>query len=455
MEPQRLWVNPNTGFTSASFSQYRDPNQAHSHIHEQIIDDFHIRQDQVGYDATPPLGTPQVTPLAQLQKQPNVDCKTQMMDKLQQHNLPTNPRVGGAPIHESVNGHVKAIKAIVQGLPDMSEKFMMLSLYEQQIQNEFGVYETLWWLIDAIKAFHTAELFDEKFSRAKQLFYWHARNAAITHKQVKSNMKIVFQSEVEFQEPKFLLLGLHKDSTRTILNCIQSPGKDEEAICVQMGELQRHLPNVVLVPICPRQSMVEQVKTFNAFIQGLPNLPEKFKLLSKDQQEIKNLLNQATHQVAIYDTMSCLMDALLARRTGEHFEEKLHQTKQMLFRQVIMAPIAQKHQKQSTPKFNKGLEEPELIPPPLGFHKDPRWTEVTYIRKQIRMCDPSEPGVKFKTLWTKIVRYSKGKYFTEAEYLDVLAAVLDGDSFVDFYKMERKKEPLHFIVNQLALNCDY
>jgi hypothetical protein len=599
MDPQRLWVNPDSGFTSASFSQYRYPNQAHSqsntngtHIH----DDFHIRPDQVGYDATPPLGTPPVGLDAQLQQQPNVEFQMQinnelwrnlLINPLNKHDpvraieaflqglpdssewitfwpghqqeienmsvhatdqsdiydtisflfdamldphtgepsdekvfrvkqmidvaiskaaitqkkverarklasrfevglpellfptqgyryLPISPCVGVVPSHlnESLHDRFKALKAYAQGLPDNSEKIQLLPFYKQQVENmsiraidQLTIYVTMRCMLDAMISLHTGEPSDEKVFRIKLMIDEPIIKEVITQKKVERARKLASRFEVGLQEPECInpLSSFLKEMTCSIFSQIhsQQSNANHDSFCMQMDEVQSNLltrPNVGLIPIFRYESVHDHVKAIKASVQALPDKPEKIELLPFHKQEIKNKFTHSSDLVDAYETLCCVFTAVVARRTGELFDEKLHLAKKMIYQQSIKAAFTQ-NKVDCAIKWsqydNKGLQQPELLLPPLGFHKDPRWTEVTYICKQIPMCDPSKPGVKFKTLWTKIVRYSKGKYFTEAEYLDVLGAVLDGDSFVDFDVMERReKKPLHYIVNHLALLFD-
>ncbi len=57
-------------------------------------------------------------------------------------------------------------------------------------------------------------------------------------------------------------------------------------------------------------------------------------------------------------------------------------------------------------------------------------------------------------MWTKICRYGEGKHLNEDKQRFILGNVIQGDALNDFHAMEKAKEPLHYIVNQLALLHD-
>ncbi len=57
-------------------------------------------------------------------------------------------------------------------------------------------------------------------------------------------------------------------------------------------------------------------------------------------------------------------------------------------------------------------------------------------------------------MWIKICRYGQGKHLTEDEHRFILGHVIQGDALDDFHAMEKANKPLHYIVNQLALQHD-
>jgi hypothetical protein len=104
-------------------------------------------------------------------------------------------------------------------------------------------------------------------------------------------------------------------------------------------------------------------------------------------------------------------------------------------------------------KFTVDLEKPDLSPAPPGFYKNPNWLDPEKFLKILKSWD-TKCGVKFKSMWTKICRYGAGKHLTEDEHRFILGHVIQGDALDDFHAMEKASKPLHYIVNQLALQHD-
>jgi hypothetical protein len=200
------------------------------------------------------------------------------------------------------------------------------------------------------------------------------------------------------------------------------------------------------------ESALEHVEIVKAQILNTPDTSEKITVYPSQQQQMSNISSQVCTTSSINETLSGLVDPVTVLDINGIATAHLAYTKNKLFEQINCTAVSQKQVNSANrlaSEFKVDLQKPELIPAPPGFYKDPAWLQPTKILKEIALWDPTKTGIKFKSLWTKIVRYCTGKHFTEAEYQFVLGSVLSGKALDDFTAKERSKQPLYSIVNEL------
>ena len=211
----------------------------------------------------------------------------------------------------------------------------------------------------------------------------------------------------------------------------------------------------------PRQPLVRRHESALEYVEivkaQIHDTSQTKTLCPSQQHQIRNISSQVCTTSSINETLSGLVDPVTVLDINGIATAHLAYTKNKLFEQINCTAVSQKQVNSANrlaSKFKVDLQKPELIPAPPGFYKDPAWLQPTKILKENALWDPTKTGIKFKSLWTKIVRYCTGKHFTEAEYQFVLGSVLSGKALDDFTAKERSKQSLYSIVNELFFLYD-
>jgi hypothetical protein len=173
-------------------------------------------------------------------------------------------------------------------------------------------------------------------------------------------------------------------------------------------------------------------------------------------QHVKNISSQNKKSAAAQGTLAAVIDALRFLDVNGVANHYLKLAQDQLCDQVIQTSTSQKQvvsAQQLASKFTVDLEKPDLSPSPTGFFKNPNWLDPEKFLKILKSWD-TNCGVKFKSMWIKISRYGDGKHLTEDEHRFILGHVIQGNALDDFHTMKKANKPLHYIVNQLALQHD-
>ena len=186
----------------------------------------------------------------------------------------------------------------------------------------------------------------------------------------------------------------------------------------------------------------------------------KFSMLPAQQQQVENMAAGVSTQQKLAEIQAMLINLAEATDKTGACRQDVQKLKNGYLHDVGEIHHQKKEietAKNLASKFHISLEMPTFDPPPYGFRRDPLDLDFRHVQKFTGKFTPgsnADNNAKFCQYWEKVILFGKNKYFTEAEYIDILGYVLHGEALTDMRTMVARGASLGEIANSLAALYD-